>query len=215
MLTSNFSTSHARPDPVNHRPHPLNIHPVTLDGRIVRLEPLALSHVEALCEVGLDASLWRWVPTPVGSRDDMQAYVEQALAEQARGTSLPFAIVEKASGRIVGCTRFGNISAADRRLEIGWTWVAASQQRSGVNTEAKLLLLTHAFESLGAFRVELKTDVLNERSRAAILRIGASQEGILRRHIITHSGRVRDTVYFSILDQEWPEVKQRLEEKLR
>ncbi len=192
------------------RPDPLNIRPLTLVGRLVQLEPLSLEHVEGLCEQGLDPALWRWIPSSVGSPTEMRAYVEQALAEQARGQALPFAIRERATGRILGSTRYGNISAADRRLEIGWTWVVASHQRTGVNTEAKTLLLTHAFETLGAHRVELKTDALNEKSRKAIARIGAVQEGIFRRHLVCASGRVRDTVYFSIIDSEWPAVKARL-----
>lgn len=192
------------------RPDPLDVRPVTLTGRLVQLEPLSLDHVDGLCEQGLDPALWRWIPTGVSTPAEMQAYVEAALAEQARGQALPFVIRELSSGRIVGNTRFGNISAADRRLEIGWTWVAASHQRTGVNTEAKTLLLTHAFETLGAHRVELKTDALNEKSRNAIARIGAVQEGIFRRHMVCASGRVRDTVYFSIIDSEWPAVKARL-----
>ena len=192
------------------RPDPLDIRPVTLTGRLVQLEPLSLLHVDGLCEQGLDPALWRWIPSSVSTPEEMRAYVEAALAEQARGQALPFVIRELASGRIVGNTRFGNISAADRRLEIGWTWVAASHQRTGVNTEAKTLLLTHAFETLGAHRVELKTDALNEKSRHAIARIGAVQEGIFRRHMICASGRVRDTVYFSIIDSEWPAVKAKL-----
>jgi N-acetyltransferase len=137
------------------------------------------------------------------------------LEEQQRGVSLPFVIVARPQNRIVGSTRYGNIDLANRRLEIGWTWVTASHQRSAVNTEAKLLLLTHAFEVLRVNRVELKTDALNEKSRAAISRLGAMQEGIFRKHIVTTSGRVRDTVYYSILDTEWPTVKERLEQWLR
>ncbi|MDL5033776.1 GNAT family protein [Pelomonas sp. APW6] len=192
------------------RPDPLDIRPVVLTGRLVQLEPLSLGHVEGLCVHGLDPQLWRWIPSSVGTAAEMRAYVEAALAEQARGLALPFVIRDRGTGELVGNTRFGNISAADRRLEIGWTWVAARHQRTGVNTEAKTLLLTHAFETLGAHRVELKTDALNEKSRTAIARIGAVQEGIFRRHIVCASGRVRDTVYFSIIDSEWPAVKARL-----
>ncbi len=192
------------------RPDPLDILPVVLTGRLVQLEPLSLDHVEGLCVHGLDPQLWRWIPSSVGTAAEMRAYVEAALAEQARGLALPFVIRDRGTGEIVGNTRFGNISAADRRLEVGWTWVAARHQRTGVNTEAKTLLLTHAFETLGAHRVELKTDALNEKSRNAIARIGAVQEGIFRRHIVCASGRVRDTVYFSIIDSEWPAVKAKL-----
>ena len=144
----------------------------------------------------------------------MAAYVETALREQASGISLPFAQVERASGRVIGSTRYGNIERAHHRLEIGWTWVARAWQRTAVNTEAKYLLLRHAFETLGCMRVELKTDSLNERSRAAIQRIGAREEGIFRNHMITASGRIRHTVYFSIVDSEWPQVKSRLESRL-
>ncbi len=144
----------------------------------------------------------------------MAAYIETALSEQERGVSLPFAIVEKGTGRAIGSTRYGNIERGHHRVEIGWTWVAREWQRTAINTEAKYLLLRHAFESLGCMRVELKTDSLNEKSRAAILRIGGKEEGIFRNHMITASGRIRHTVYFSIIDSEWPAVKARLEAKL-
>jgi len=185
--------------------------PVMLQGEHVRLEPLAKAHLAALAEAGLDEELWRWIPVPVRTVDEMAAYVETALGEQKRGVSLPFAIVEKATGRAIGSTRYGNIDHTHHRVEIGWTWVAREWQRTAVNTEAKYLLLRHAFETLGCVRVELKTDSLNERSRAAILRIGAREEGIFRNHMITASGRIRHTVYFSIIDSEWPAVKARLE----
>ena len=141
----------------------------------------------------------------------MAAYIETALGEQARGESLPFAIAEKTTGRAIGSTRYGNIDRTHHRVEIGWTWVARDWQRTAVNTEAKYLLLKHAFETLGCMRVELKTDALNARSRAAILRIGAREEGIFRNHMITANGRIRHTVYFSIIDSEWPAAKARLE----
>ena len=153
-------------------------------------------------------------PVPVRTADEMAAYIETALDEQTRGVSLPFAIVEKAEGRAIGSTRYGNIDCKHRRVEIGWTWVARDWQRTAVNTEAKYLLSKHAFETLGCIRVELKTDSLNERSRAAILRIGAREEGIFRNHMITASGRVRHSVYYSIVDEEWPAVKTRLEAML-
>jgi RimJ/RimL family protein N-acetyltransferase len=189
----------------------MNIAPITLEGAAVRLEPLTLDHIPALAAVGLDSELWRWVPTVMVTASDMRAYVAEALDEQRRGLSLPFAIVDRASGRVIGSTRFANIDVPNRRLEIGWTWLAREFQRTRANTEAKLLLLTHAFDALGAIRVELKTDALNVQSRNAILRLGAVQEGIFRKHkIIPHQGRVRDTVYFSILDTEWPAVKSRL-----
>lgn len=192
-----------------------DLKPTVLEGAHVRLEPLSPAHLDGLCAVGLDSELWKWIPTPVRDREEMKAYVELALDEQRRGLTLPFATVLKAEGRVVGSTRYANISLKDRRVEIGWTWIGKAWQRSTVNTEAKYLMLRHAFETLGCFRVELKTDALNDRSRNAILRIGAKQEGIFRKHMLTHSGRMRDTVYFSILDDEWPEVRRRLEERLR
>jgi RimJ/RimL family protein N-acetyltransferase len=193
----------------------MKVEPVTLRGRIVRLEPLSIDHVESLCRVGLEPDLWRWIPTPVSTAEEMHAYVATALEEQGRGVSLPFAIVEQGSSLVIGSTRYANIEPSDRRIEIGWTWLTSTHQRTGANTEAKFLLLTHAFESLGAIRVEFKTDALNEVSRRAILRLGAVEEGTFRKHRITASGRVRDTVYFSIVDTEWPDVKTRLVRLLR
>ncbi len=192
----------------------MDIHPVTLEGRTVRLEPLSLAHHAGLCEIGLDEELWQWIPDPVATPDQMRAYIETALTEQAAGTALPFATIERATGRVIGSTRFGNIVRAHRRAEIGWTWLARPWQRTAANTEAKYLMLRHAFETWGAIRVELKTDSLNARSRAAILRIGAKEEGTFRSHMITSTGRVRHTVYFSIVDSEWPAVKSRLEQML-
>lgn len=187
---------------------------VVLEGARVRLEPLAPAHLPALVEVGLDAELWRWTVARVRTPDEMRSYVEAALEEQRQGRALPFATVERGSGRVVGSTRFGNIDRANRRVEIGWSWIAPPWQRTAVNTEAKYLMLRYAFERLGCIRVELKTDALNEHSRAAIRRLGAVEEGILRRHTITADGRVRDTVYYGILDSEWPEVRERLEARL-
>ena len=188
--------------------------PVVLEGRQVRLEPLREDHLAGLAELGLDEELWRWIPTPVRTTEEMAAYIATALREQTHGVSLPFALVERRTGRPIGSTRYGNIDRTHRRVEIGWTWVAREWQRTAINTEAKYLLLTHAFERLGCIRVELKTDSLNERSRAAILRIGAREEGTFRNHMITASGRIRHTVYFSMVDSEWPGVKAGLEEKL-
>jgi N-acetyltransferase len=189
------------------------VEPVTLSGQAVRLEPLTLEHVPALAAVGLEPGLWLWTPTAVANAQEMRTYVSIALEEQRRGLALPFAIVHRASGQAIGSTRYANIDIGNRRLEIGWTWVISSFQRTVVNTEAKLLLLTHAFEVLGMNRVEFKTDVLNEKSRNALLRLGAVEEGIFRKHLITASGRVRDTVYFSILDTEWPAIKAQLVER--
>jgi RimJ/RimL family protein N-acetyltransferase len=191
------------------------IAPVILEGRRVRLEPLAPEHASGLAEVGLDAELWKWIPTPVRIPEEMSSYVQTALNEQTKGSALPFVLIEQASGRIICSTRYGNIDPDHHHVEIGWTWVARQWQRTAINTEAKYLLLRQAFETLKCIRVELKTDSLNERSRAAILRIGAREEGTFRNHMITASGRIRHTVYFSILDSEWPEIKARLEAKLR
>jgi N-acetyltransferase len=193
---------------------PMLVEPVTLTGRHVRLEPLSLDHHAALCQVGLDEELWRWIPAPVRTPDEMRAYIQAAQREQAAGTALPFATIDQSSGRAIGSTRYGNIDRANRRVEIGWTWVAVPWQHTAVNTEAKYLMLRHAFETLGSIRVELKTDSLNERSRNAILRLGAKEEGTLRNHMITASGRIRHTVYFSVTDAEWPAVKASLLEKL-
>lgn len=192
----------------------MNVVPVVLEGRHVRLEPLSQAHHADLAAAGLEEELWRWIPTPVRTPEEMSAYIATALDEQARGVSLPFALIEKASGRAIGSTRYGNIDRAHHRVEIGWTWVAPAWQRTTVNTEAKYLLLRHAFETLGCIRVELKTDSLNERSRAAILRIGAREEGTFRNHMITSTGRIRHTVYFSILDSEWPAVKSGLQSRM-
>jgi RimJ/RimL family protein N-acetyltransferase len=190
------------------------LQPTVLEGERVRLEPLSLDHVGALSEVGIDDDLWRWTPDPVRTPDDLAAYVRAALDGQAGGDTLPFATVERATNTVVGSTRFGNAVLAHRRVEIGWTWIARPWQRTAVNTEAKLLMLRHAFGPLGCQRVELKTDALNERSRRAILRLGAVEEGTLRKHMVTASGRARDTVYFSITDDEWPRVEVGLLEKL-
>lgn len=187
---------------------------VILTGRHVRLEPLSPDHFEALCGIGLDEDLWRWTPQRISTRPQLLDYLEEALSERDQRRSLPFAIVSLRDGAVAGCTRYGNIDLPNRRLEIGWTWIGVPWQRTAVNTETKLLLLTHAFETLGMNRVELKTDALNERSRNAILRIGAKEEGTLRRHMVTESGRLRDTVYFSVLDDEWPGVREGLQDRL-
>ncbi len=184
--------------------------PVTLRGKLVRLEPLELEHVRALSEEGLDPDIWELNPRSIVVEKDLRSYVSDAIADRESGISIPFAIVENESGQAIGSTRYANMDSHSRRLEIGWTWIFPSWQRTGVNTECKLLLLTHAFEKLGCARVELKTDTLNQRSRDAILRLGAKEEGIFRKHVLTYSGRWRDTVYYAILDDEWPVVKQRL-----
>jgi N-acetyltransferase len=190
------------------------IEPVTLRGVGVRLEPMTAGHSQALADAGLEAEIWRWSPDRMVTLEDMRAYVTRALEDHRRGTALPFVTILNATDAIVGSTRYGNVDLGNRRLEIGWTWLNPGHQRTSVNSEAKLLLLTHAFERLGVHRVELKTDVLNEASRRAIVRLGAVQEGIFRKHIVTASGRIRDTIYYSILDTEWPAVKAGLEQKL-
>jgi RimJ/RimL family protein N-acetyltransferase len=192
----------------------MEIHPITLEGRVVRLEPLSLSHHAQMCEAGLDFELWHWTTNNVRTPEDMRTYLEQALAEQARGTSLPFATIDQASGKVIGSTRYLNIDVTNLRVEIGATWLSKNWQRTAANTEAKYLMLRHAFEKFGCIRVELKTDSLNHRSREAILRLGAKEEGTLRNHMLTWTGRIRHTVYFSIIDSEWPEVKPRLEEMM-
>lgn len=188
----------------------MDLAPVVLEGDVVRLEPLRLDHAEALSAVGLDPSLWALTTIRVHTPAKMRAYVEDALTEQRAGASLPFATVERATGRVIGSTRFGNITPAHRRVEIGWTWIAPAWQRTAVNTEAKLLMMKHAFDTLGCRRVELKTSALNLRSRNAMLRIGAIEEGTLRQHMINSDGSNRDSVYFSVLDSEWPVVQARL-----
>jgi N-acetyltransferase len=195
----------------------MKVEPVTLEGKYVRLAPLALeTHFEDLCVVGLDADLWLWTVQQIRTPEDLRRYLETALEEQRRGVSLPFATVEKASGKAVGSTRFGSISVENRRVEIGWTWIGRAWQRTVVNTEAKFLMLRHAFEIWQAVRVELKTDALNSRSRAAILRLGATEEGTFRKHMLTDAGRFRDTVYFSILNDEWEnKFKETLQGKIR
>jgi len=192
----------------------MQITPVTLAGRHVRLVPLTLEHVPALWEAGSDDGIWRWTLSHPRSGDEMRRYAQAALDAAEEGAALPFATLDAASGRVIGSTRFHNIERRHRRVEIGYTWLATAWQRTPANTEAKHLMLRHAFETLGCVRVELRTDALNERSRAAIARIGGVQEGILRRHMMTDAGRFRDTVYFGILDDEWPGVKARLEARL-
>ncbi len=197
---------------------PLNIvTPITLEGSVVRLEPIRSEHVEQFWEVAKDAldDIFQWIPRRMKTLEDFQQVVEKAFAEQECGESVVFATVERSSGLVIGSTRFMNIDRTNRRVEIGWTWIAPAWHRTAVNTEAKYLMLCHAFEVWQCMRVELKTDALNQRSRNAILRIGAKEEGTLRKHLVTWNGRVRDTVYFSILDTEWPSAKERLEAKLR
>lgn len=189
--------------------------PVTLTGARVRLEPLALErHLDPLLAIAVDPDLWRWTLNAVEKPGDLRAYLDEALRDQAEGRALPFATVDLVTGRVAGSTRFGNIEPKHRRVEIGWTWLGRAFQRSHVNTEAKYLMLRHAFEVWGCRRVELKTNVKNERSRAAMLRIGAREEGILRKHMLSDRGVSRDTIFYSVIDDEWPEVRARLEEMM-
>ena len=192
----------------------MKIKPSILEGTVVRLEPLSMSHVDGLSAAGIDEELWRYTMTVIWNRGDMERYVEAAIELQKEGKALPFAIIEKTSGRAIGSTRYGNIDGTNKSVEIGWTWVARDWQRTPVNTECKYLLLKHAFEALGCIRVEFKTDSTNMQSRNALARIGSREEGILRNHMITPSGRIRHSVYFSIVDSEWVAVKKGLEEKL-
>jgi RimJ/RimL family protein N-acetyltransferase len=190
------------------------IEPVTLAGRFVRLEPLTRGHLDALTEIAYEPSLWHWTNSRVTDRPSLAAYVDEALAAAQSGNTIPFATFSLARNRVVGSTRFLNIVARDSRVEIGATWVAVPFQRSPVNTEAKYLMLRHAFETLGAVRVELKTHAENEKSRAAIERLGAQFEGIHRKHMLQPDGTRRDTAWYSIVDDEWPAVKARLEARL-
>ena len=191
--------------------------PVTLDGRWVRLEPLRPEHAALLWEIAKDhlTDLFQWIPYKMESLADFRDFNRHVLDEQRRGLTVPFATFERSSGRIAGTTRYMNIDFTNRKVEIGSTWIAPPWQRTAVNTEAKYLMLRHAFEIWKCLRVELKTDALNRRSREAILRLGAKEEGTLRKHMLTWNGRQRDSVYFSILDSEWPEVKARLKTRLK
>lgn len=188
--------------------------PLTLEGRQVRLEPLTLEHLSGLAKVGLDPELWRLSTIRVSGLADLERYVADALAEQRAGTSLPFATVWRRTGEIIGSTRFGNAVPSYRRVEIGWTWLGRQWQRTGANTEAKYLMLCHAFEVWECRRVEFKTSTLNQRSRTAIQRLGAVEEGVLRCHMINHDGSRRDSVYYSIISDEWPDTKRHLERLL-
>jgi RimJ/RimL family protein N-acetyltransferase len=187
---------------------------VVLQGTHVRLEPLSHDHFDDFVEVALDPEIWRWTTERALSPEELRAWIDRALAMRDTGTAMPFATVALPYGKAIGGTRFATYSPTDRRVEIGWTWIGRDWQRTAVNTEAKYLMLRHAFETLDCIRVELRTDVHNDRSRAAILRIGAKEEGILRKHSTTTSGRVRDTIYYSIVDDEWPSVKAGLETRL-
>ena len=187
--------------------------PVTLAGKHVRLEPLAMEHAPGLRAALSDGELWRLWYTAVPTPDGLLEYIDTALRGQQQGTDLPF-VVRDGAGEIVGCTRYCRIEQANHRLEIGYTWYAQRVQRSALNTEAKRLLLGHAFEDLHAIAVEFRTDWFNQRSRAAIARLGAKQDGVLRNAFRRPDGSMRDTVVFSILDSEWPTVRTHLDYQL-
>ena len=190
----------------------MKVAPVTLDGVRVRMEPLdPAKHWEGLLAIAIEPELWKWTQSKIRKPEDLRRYVDTAMEEMASGRSLPFATIDNVSGRVAGSTRFSSIDARNRRVEIGWTWLGKPFQRSHINTEAKYLMMSHAFETLGCVRVELKTHVKNEKSRNAMKRIGCVEEGVFRKHSIDDDGEWRDTVYFSVLDTEWPAVKARLE----
>jgi len=191
-------------------PVPMHIGPVILEGTRVRLIPMTQDHVAAMWKAGNHPEIWQHTGTfPIRSLDDMQRYVDVALAEQAADRAVPFVTTDPATGEVIGTTRFANISLPDHRVEIGWTWLRPDRQRTGANGEAKSLMLRHAFDEWGALRVEIKTDVRNTRSRAAIERIGATYEGTFRQHMVVREGRVRDTVYYSIMDTDWRDPNHR------
>jgi RimJ/RimL family protein N-acetyltransferase len=190
---------------------------ITLEGAHVRLEPLKPEHAPMLWQIAKEhlSELFQWIPYKLESLAEFEDFNARVLDEQARGLSVPFATFQRKPNQIVGTTRYMNMDLANRKVEIGSTWIAPQWQRTVINTEAKYLMLCHAFEVWNCVRVELKTDALNQRSRNAILRLGAKEEGTLRKHLLTWNGRQRDSVYFSILDTEWPQVKAQLESKLR
>jgi N-acetyltransferase len=201
-------------DPVLHRePTPLIVPPVTLEGRAVRLEPLALSHAPALSAV-VEPDIFQHFNVVLSTPRDVESYISDALEAAERGVERPFVIIDKETGTPVGSTRYLDIQRKHRTLEIGSTWLARRVWRSRVNTECKYLLLRHAFEELKVMRVQLKTDRRNARSRAAIERIGGRFEGILRHHMLVRGGVVRDSAYYGFIDTEWPEAKARLERML-
>ncbi len=193
----------------------MEVKPVILTGKHVRLEPMTEQHVPGLAEMGVGQTFWDFMLYGnINTVDDMRNWVNDILSRAEKGTDLPFVAIHLASGRVAGATRYLNIMPKDRGLEIGGTWYGLEFQRTPVNTECKYLLLQHAFETLGCIRVQLKTDLRNERSQKAIERIGAVKEGVLRNHMILPDGRYRHSVFYSITDDEWPDVKKRLEEMM-
>jgi N-acetyltransferase len=183
---------------------------VTLEGRLVRLEPMSPAHLDGLAKVAFDPSIWVWTIARPTDRAGLEAWMSAAIANCEAGTELPFVTVDRATGDPIGSSRYLNIVPEHRRLEIGWTWVATGFQRAGANREAKLLMIEHAIEGLGCHRVEFKTDSRNEKSRAALLGIGATFEGIFRNHMVMPDGPLRHSAYYSVIDDEWSEVKARL-----
>ena len=193
----------------------LEVKPIVLTGRHVRLEPMTEAHISALAEIGAGRDFWDFmVYGRMDTEEDMTGWVRDILSRAAKGTDLPFVAIHLESGRVAGATRYLNIMPNDKGLEVGGTWYGLDFQRTAVNTECKYLLLTHAFETLGCIRVQIKTDSLNLRSQKAIERIGAVKEGVLRNHMILPNGRIRHSVFYSILDTEWPDVKEKLEAML-
>ena len=203
------------PPPLRFDPAPADwVRPVTLEGSIVRLEPLAETHLDDLAEVAFDGDLWRWTMMDPRDRDDLEAWLDAALANASKGSERPFATVDQATGRAIGSSRFMSIVPEHRRLEIGWTWVGLEWQRHGANQEAKLLQLTHAFETLGANRVEFKTDSNNAKANPALLSIGATFEGTFRNHMILPGDRIRHSNYYAIAVEDWPAAKARLQARV-
>jgi RimJ/RimL family protein N-acetyltransferase len=193
----------------------MDIHPVILQGKFIRLEPLSVDHVPGLAVVGKDESIWEFMLYGLLTDDaHMSQWVEEMLRRQSRGTDLPFAVILQSNGKVIGATRYIEIRPADRGVEIGGTWFGVEYQRTAANTESKYLLLKHAFETLGCIRVQFKTDLRNERSQRAIERLGAVKEGVFRNHLVLPDGTIRDSVFYSIIDTEWPAVKAKLEQKL-
>ena len=191
-----------------------DVEPVVLSGRLVRLEPLRNEHADALAVAAEDPALFRWYAIRLDGPEDIKAWLREGVADGERGASLPFATIEQRAGRVIGCTRFGNIDRHNLRVEIGWTWLLREWQRTGANREAKYLMLRHAFETWGVRRVEFKTHAANVQSRQALAGLGAVEEGTLRKHMVMPDGSARDSVYFSIIDTEWADVKARLEQRM-
>ncbi|MGH2442308.1 MAG: GNAT family N-acetyltransferase [Chloroflexota bacterium] len=192
----------------------MDIEPVTLAGKRVRLEPLRMEHAVPLAGIATDEEIWRYLPVAFTNEDTVRGWIEASLRTAAGGSEVPFVIIETANNRPIGSTRFMDIRRPNRAVEIGWTWLGRRWWRSNINTECKYLLLRHLFDTKGCIRVTLKTDLLNQRSQRAIERLGATREGVLRKHMIVRDGRIRDSVYYSILDDEWPAIRERMEQGL-